>query len=124
MNIEMKGIVQSEPRAADDKRITFVLFCEDTKRNISCMSSLRFDALTIKRGDEVTLVGWWANDLSTGQAGCFVFDADLGNDQTLMNVTGDKQNFARGFLVCGFPDSNPLHSDGFPKGGAEGSRQR
>jgi hypothetical protein len=76
MSIEIKGVVQSKPSPADNKRITFVLFCEEPTRSISCISSLRFDtAFAIRQGEKLTLFGAWATDPSTGQEACFIFDA-------------------------------------------------
>ena len=78
MNDEMSGLVETEPRPADDRRITFRLFCEDPGQHVVCMSSLRFEAnFPIERGQRVALSGRWVTDLRTGEGLYFLFDAGL-----------------------------------------------
>lgn len=75
MTIEITGIVQSQPKPVDDKRIKFVLFQKEERRNISCMSSLRFDAQDCpKQVQVVKLAGEWKTDPSSGEETHFVFD--------------------------------------------------
>ena len=73
MNTKLKGVVQSELQPAGDKRITFVLFDELARRNIPCLSTLRFDrSIRLNAGDQVVLVGDWVADPSTGHETHFV----------------------------------------------------
>lgn len=75
MNIEIAGIVQSQPKPVDDKRTTFILYQKDERRNISCMSSLRFDAQDCpKQGEFIKLAGEWKTDPSSREETHFVFD--------------------------------------------------
>jgi hypothetical protein len=60
MDLSIKGIVSSEPRV-EGNRIAFILWDEANRREVSCLSSLKFDnSTTAKGGDSVTLTGDWA----------------------------------------------------------------
>jgi hypothetical protein len=60
----MKGIIQSAPVHIDKRRISFAVVLDDTNEQISCQSSLEFDAaeLKLKSGDKVILDGDWIRD--------------------------------------------------------------
>jgi hypothetical protein len=62
MNDCISGIINSpvQPADEDGKRITFLLFDENGKREISCVSNLAFDRSALLRsGDRINLRGNW-----------------------------------------------------------------
>lgn len=81
----MNGTINSEPRPdeKDKKRITFLLFIDDLKHEISCMSSPRYNQSPApKKGEHVFLEGAWSYD-SYGHPECFIFGKITYNSKAL-----------------------------------------
>jgi hypothetical protein len=73
----MNGIINSIPKPMEEakERITFLLFIEDLKHEILCMSSLQYNQLPAPiMGESVFLEGAWSYD-PHGHPECFIFSS-------------------------------------------------
>ena len=71
----INGIISSEPLHAED-RIKFTLACDDTNRQVFCVTELDFGQFgPVNQGDHITLTGATVNDALSGHECYFCADS-------------------------------------------------